>query len=371
MGYATITAIFAASYAGSLPALWLTARSDRTGRRTIVLAGGFLMAVSLAGFAAATSTLTAASASLLWGFGGSLLVHGCELELAAVPAGAPDGELHRRLRASNLWGTVGDVAGPLLLAGVLGLGWSWRVAFGLAAAATTAYVAGLARYPFAPPAAVDEDDEAGSAPAWRDPEAWRLGVYAFLLMPFDETWLAFLIAWLQVDGGLSGSTAALAGIVATLGAAIGFGPVGAHLGRRSDRSVLVTVGLVLAVAGSVVAGVPVGPAVAAGLVVNAGTAAAWLTVQHAALTLRPSAAGQVLSLVNAIEHTTVVLPVALGLVADRYGLGTAFSAYLALGLALAVVGGTTGSRRPVGRAPLPAGSASEGEADGGYAPASR
>src|SRR5690606_13431661 len=115
------------------------------------------------------------------------------------------------------------------------------------------------------------------------------------------------------------------------GAGLGFGPVAAAAARRSDRSVLVGAAVVIAAAGSVVAGLPAWAAVAAGLVVNAGIAAAWVTVQHAALTLRPGAEGRVMSLVAAIEHAAVAIPVGLGVLADRRGLAAAFAAYLAIG----------------------------------------
>ncbi|MEZ5256161.1 MAG: MFS transporter [Ilumatobacteraceae bacterium] len=344
IGYTAMSLVLAAPYAGSLPALWLTARSDRTGRRSIVLVGTALMALSLIGFAVATLTAVAVAAAILWGFGGSLMVHGAELEFALVGDDAPAGELKRRLRVCNLWGTVGDVLGPLLLGAILAVGWSWRVSFWTGAAVTLAYLLWLVRYEFSPARAEPEDDD---APAWRDPTAWRLGAFAFLLMPFDETWLAFLIAWLQVDGGWTGSAAAVAGVVAVLGAALGFGPVAARVANRSDRALLVAVASVLAVAGAVVAGVPPVLAVAAGFVVNAATAVGWVTLQHAALTLRPGAEGRVMSLIVAIEHTTVVLPVALGAAADRFGLAWVFGSYAGLGIVAAAVATTIGGgRRP-------------------------
>lgn len=335
IGYTAMAIVFAAPLAGSLPALWFTARSDRTGRRSIVLVGALLTALALAGFAAAPGPALAIGAAAAWGFGGSLLVHGVELELAVVSDPGPGGNLHQRLRQCNLWGVAGDVLGPLTLAAVLAAGWSWRVAFWLAAVLTLLYAGWLRRHPFSPVAAAPELDE---APAWRDPVAWKLGAYAFFLMPFDETWLAFLIAWLQVHGGFSGSAAALAGVVAVLGAALGFGPLAARLARRSERSVLVGTALALSAAGSVVAGVPAWLAILAGLAVNAGTAAAWVTLQHSALTLRPGSEGQVMSLVVAIEHATVVLPLALGVLADRAGLVEVFVAYLLLGAALVATG---------------------------------
>jgi FSR family fosmidomycin resistance protein-like MFS transporter len=352
VGYATMTVVFAAPFAGSLPALWFTARSDRTGRRAVVLGGTLLMALSLAGFAAGSGTTVVLVASTLWGFGGSLMVHGAELELAALPADAPAGELHRRLRWGNLWGTVGDVAGPLLLGGVLAAGWSYRAAFAVAAAATLVYALWLGRYPFSPVAVPDDEDDGHAA--WRDPVAWRLGVYAFFLMPFDETWLAFLIAWLQVDAGLSPAAAALAGILAVLGSGLGFGPMARRTAGRSDRRTLVGAAAAMAVSASIVAAVPAWVAVLCGLAVNTAMAVAWVTIQHAALTLRPGAEGRVMSLVVAIEHTTVVLPVTLGLLADRQGLRAAFAAYLVLGAAMGITGLTLGrDRKPDRPAPAP------------------
>jgi FSR family fosmidomycin resistance protein-like MFS transporter len=326
IGYTAIGVVLVAPFVGSLPALWFTARTDRTGRRGVVIAGAFIAALALAGYAAAPNTSTLCLAGALWGFGGSLLVHGAELELAAER-----GDLKRKLRVVNLLGTVGDVLGPLLLAGVLAVGWSWRVAFWIGAAVTAVYAMSLLGVEFTPAAAPDEAD--ADDPAWRDPIAWRLGAVAFFLMPFDETWLAFLIASLQADRGWTGWAASLAGVVAVAGSALGFGPLAARAQHRADRTVMTAALVVATIAASMVGLVPALVAVLLGLVVNATVSLTWVTLQHAALTLRPNAAGQVMSLVAAIEHTTIVLPITLGVVADRWGLRWAFSVYLAMGAA--------------------------------------
>ena len=348
--------------------MWLIARTDRTGRRATVVGGAALTAVALAWFALGASAVALFVAATVWGFAATLMVHGAEIELA-VRARGRHGELPRRLRQVNLWGTAGDVAGPVLLAGTLAAGGTWRTAFWIAAAATAAFTVWLSVLPFAPGTPDDElpgDDEPGddptgdeepgddptgdartgddpvTGPTWRDPTAWRLGIVALLLVPFDETWLAFLIAWLQVEADWSEAPSILAGTGAVVGAALGFGPLSAWSRRWADRTVLVGSILAASAAGTVVDALPAGLAVASGVVVNAALAVAWVTLQHAVLVLRPGSEGRVTAFVAAIEHTAFVLPIGLGLVADTAGLRWVFVPFGAIGLAATLVAGSLG-----------------------------
>lgn len=328
IGYTAITVLFAAPFLGSLPALALVGRSDRTGRRAIVLGGAALMTAALAWFAAGTSFASLFAAAAMWGFAATLVVSGAEIELAVQARGGPSGELARRLRHVNLWGTAGDVAGPVLLALTLVAGGTWRTAFWIAAGMTAALGIGLARIRFAPAGTTADDehvDEGHPAVApHRDPVAWRLGVIALLLMPFDETWLAFLVAWLQVEGGWSEAPAVLAATAAVVGAAIGFGPLAAAARRFSDRDVLVASIVVTGIAGASVDLLPPWLAVVAGVAINASIAVAWVTLQHAVLVLRPGAEGRVSAFVSLIEHLAFALAIGIGIVADRAGVRWAF-----------------------------------------------
>lgn len=328
LGYTALSLMIVAPFATSLPAVWFTARTDRGDPRGVVVGGGFLTAIALGLFAASTGAVMLVAAGALWGFGASLLVHGAELALVRQ---AGD-DLHRRLRVVNLLGTVGDVLGPLLLVAVLAVGWSWRMAFVVAAVVSALY--GLAALRLPPSAAVAEADDAEETPAWRDPLAWRLGGLAFLLMPFDETWLAFAIAFLQVERGLSASVATGFGIVAVVGAFAGFGPIARWCEHVPRRSMFALGGVAIGLAAGGVTVLPTWAVFAAGVVVNAGTAALWVTLQHAAFTLRPNAPGRTMALVVAVEHTTFVVPLGFGVLADHLGVGSVFTVYLVLGALL-------------------------------------
>lgn len=353
LGYSGATAMLVAPFVTSLAALWVTARADRGDPRRVVVGGAWISALAMVCFAASPGLVGLTLAGGLWGFGASLLVHGGEIALARHVGD----QLHRTLRWSNLAGTAGDVIGPLLLAGILALGWSWRIAFvagGVAIAGYATVLLGLPSSAPAPPASGEtEDATVTGSTAWRDPGAWRLGLLAFLLMPFDETWLAFVIAFLQTRHGVSAGAATLFGIVAVLGAFAGAGPIARRAEFAPQRRVLLVCAVALALSGGTVARLPIAGIAIAGFVVNGAITSAWVTLQHATLTLRPGEPGRTMAVVAGIEHTTFVVPLVLGWVADRVGIGAVFAVYLALAglLAAAAVAGGGAATPPASNPP--------------------
>lgn len=116
--------------------LGLVAGQGRT-RHRLVLAGGVVVAGSLAAVAAAHSVTV-----LLIAFVAFFPASGAFVSLtqAALMDSAP-GRHQQRMAAWNLAGSAGAVGGPLLLAGVLAVGGGWRMAYLLLAAAAGAALA--------------------------------------------------------------------------------------------------------------------------------------------------------------------------------------------------------------------------------------
>ncbi len=106
-------------------------------RHRLVLAGGVVVAGSLAAVAAAHSV-----AVLLVAFVAFFPASGAFVSLtqAALMDAAP-GRHQQRMAAWNLAGSAGAVGGPLLLAGVLAIGGDWRTAYLVLAAAAGAALA--------------------------------------------------------------------------------------------------------------------------------------------------------------------------------------------------------------------------------------
>src|SRR5258708_32671612 len=98
-------------------------------RRMLVLAGGLVVVAALAAIAAAVSFWTLLIALTLF-FPASGAFVG--LTQSSLMDAAPDRQ-ERHMAAWELAGSLGGLTGPLLLAGCLLAGWSWRAAYLLVA----------------------------------------------------------------------------------------------------------------------------------------------------------------------------------------------------------------------------------------------
>jgi len=116
--------------------LGLVAGQGKT-RHRLVLAGGAVVAGSLAAVAAAHSLTVLTIAFIAFFPASGAFV---SLTQAALMDAAPTRH-QQRMAAWNLAGSAGAVGGPLLLAGVLAAGGDWRTAYLLLAAAAAAALA--------------------------------------------------------------------------------------------------------------------------------------------------------------------------------------------------------------------------------------
>ncbi len=316
------------------PGAWLgnaaTIAADVISRRAIATGGAFGYAVSLGLFAVGDGFLVLGVAALLLGASSTALVDAVEVALVDV---AGD-DLAPYLARTNLFGIGGELAGPALLAVVVAVGWSWRVAFAVAAVGMVFYAVWLARLPFPPPSALVDDDGGHRAALLgiaRDPRVWALGLVSAMLVPLDEPFFGFLIAFLQEVRGWSASTATILVTTTVVGGVLAY-TFGARVQRRlGDRLAGLAATAVLGGAAVVLVAVPVPPLlVVAGVAFGAAVGLVWLSLQHRVLTLRPGRAGAVKAFVNTVEVVGFAIPVAIGALADQRGLTAGMWAYALL-----------------------------------------
>jgi MFS family permease len=332
LNYAHASMVLVAAAPGAIAGNGFSIAADHHSRRVIASIGTFGYALALLGLAFGRSFAVFLAAGFALGLFATAMIDAGELALLDV-AGE---QAYDRLAHSYFISCIGDIAGPALLIAVTAIGFSWRVAFGVAALLMIGFGIWLATLPLPPPHA--QPDLGGVRDGMREllrtPAVWWVGACAFLVSPLDESFLAFLIAKLQQTNGMSLPAATLVATATIVGTAAGFG-----LAPRL-RQASVSSGAVLLVAGAMIAGTaPWPPVIVVGaLVFGFGLARAWMAVKIRAIAIRPERRGTVSAVVSTIEFTGFVLPLAAGVVADRYGLTAGLACYVAMAAVLVGVG---------------------------------
>jgi MFS family permease len=312
--------------------------ADRHSRRLIAAGGALGYAAGLFLFAAGTNVPTLVAAVTVMGFAGDAMVRATDVALVDV---AGD-RLELAVARATLLGTIGDLAGPALLAVCLTTGLGWRAAFVVAGLGMAGYGLLLASQPLPAPARppdVTRDrgrrarQEVGAV--LRDRRVFRLGLLAALVDVFDEPFLAFAIAYLVTTRGQPAGVAAL-----TAGVGLAGGVAAAAWASRVERGDIappaVAALLVGGVAAIVLAPHPVAAALgAAG--VGAAVNLAWISLEARVLTLRAGQAGTTSAVVSAVAQLAVLVPLVAGVLADAAGVSTALLLYLALALVFAML----------------------------------
>lgn len=133
------------------PVLFLLA--DRWPRRGFVVGGIAVMGVASAACALAPTPIVFTLVVSV-----SFVANSCGVELAqATLADAHPGDRARVLARWTLFGAVGDVAAPVMVALLAMLGYGWRAGFAVMAVVLVAWSMLLARAPFPEPARDDDD----------------------------------------------------------------------------------------------------------------------------------------------------------------------------------------------------------------------
>ncbi|MGH9216525.1 MAG: MFS transporter [Acidimicrobiales bacterium] len=314
--------------------------ADRHSRRLIAAGGALGYAAGLLLFAAGTTFSMLVVAIALMGFAGDAMVRATDVALVDVAGDRTELAVAR----ATLLGTVGDLAGPALLAACLTTGLGWRAAFVAAGLGMVGYALLLASQPLPEPSrplrAATEDGlrPRGEVVAvLRDRRVFRLGLLSALVDVFDEPFLAFAIVYLVATREHAYSEG-----VATLTAGVGLagGVAAAAWASRAERSEItpsaIAALLIGGVGGIVLATHPVVAALgAAG--VGAAVNLAWISLEARVLTLRPGQAGTTSAVVSAVGQVAVLVPLAAGVLADAAGVTQALLLYMAMAVVFAIV----------------------------------
>jgi predicted MFS family arabinose efflux permease len=344
--YSRASAVLVVAAPGAIVGNVFAVLADYRSRRAIAAGGALAFAAALFVFAATSSWWAMLVAGFTLGCASTAM---CDAtEIAFVEVVGPDATSH--LSRAFLLGSVGDLAGPVLLVAAATTGLGWRGAFALAAVGMTAYACWLATVPFPAPHPRAPDD--GSARAHlaeivRDRRVWLVGVLALLLGPLDEDYFAFLIAYLRHDHGLGEAGATAVAMLSVVGTFAGFASTSRPGYSPGPRALP---GAAAALAGAAVVAAVVPSVVAIGactFVIGAAMARFWVALKARSLALRPRERGSVQAVVTTIEYSGFALPLAAGALADAFGVraGFGFSALVAVALLVLSLAGTRRARR--------------------------
>ncbi len=313
----------------------IAALADRGHRRALACSGAGCIALALCAFAAAAPYPVLVMAAVLLGASSDAMIRPLESSLADI-ADHAEASLDRLLGRQHLISWLGDFVAPALLAlgavSVIG----WRGVFGLTAVVFVAFGVVLARTAFPSPdphvANADEPLLRSAHTMLRTPEVWWLVAAEFVLLPLDEAFLGFAVARSAADG--SGAVAQL-----LAGGVVAGGIIGALIvSRRGLDPALIRWGCSLLVAGAVATALPAAFAVqlVALAAVGGGTAIVWAKVHHRTLTLVPGRSATTSTMVGLLSTPALLVPVAMGLVADAASITMALVATATLSFPLAV-----------------------------------
>ncbi len=314
---------------GGLVGSPVAALADRGHRQVLAVGGTLTIAVALMAFAAAAPFPVLVVAALALGGASDVMLRPLESSLAELA----DGRLDRLLGRQHLITWLGDFVSPVLLALGAATVLGWRGVFALTAAVFGgfAFVLVAVRFP-SPPSGDDADEIAGSVRAIVcHPELWWLTGAEFVLLPLDETFLGFAVARSAADGSSAAAQLLAGGVV--VGGITG----SLVISRRGLDRRRVSIGCALVVIGAVtVAALPEMVAQVVGFTsLGYGTAVVWAKVHHRSLTLMPLRSATVPTMVGLLSTPALMIPVAMGVVADEVSITAALAGAAALSVPLA------------------------------------
>jgi MFS family permease len=320
---------------GALAGTPLALLADHVDRRRVAVLGALVIAGCLLAYALAAPFWVLALTTATVGTASDLLVHSVEASLSET-----DGvHLDRLVATQHALSTIGDVAGPLLLALGAATVLGWQGAFAVTAAAMALYAAYLSTVAFAPPLAAAgglREIVADAAAIARRRDVWRLAALEMLIAPLDEPYLAFVVARAAAGGGRAGWTAQALALAVMLGG-LGGSVLVARVGASAQ---LLRAGLLAMLASTLLAAASAAWVVSAMAMValGAGMAVVWADVHVRTLRTVPGRSATVSVVAGTLGSASALIPVAAGVLADRAGLGTGLVVYVVVAALLALVG---------------------------------
>jgi predicted MFS family arabinose efflux permease len=336
LAYADVGLVLTALTAGGLLGNGFAAAADFVDRRRLASGGALVYALCLIAFAVGDALPVLLVAGFVWGAASDAFAHSCEVALVDLYRD----DVAPALGQVNAYGAVGDLLGPLSLAGAAATGLGWRGAFAAGAALMLLYAGWLAARPF--PAPRPRPGAATPAQAVlgvvRDRRIILLAVVDGLFGLLDEPFWGFTVAFLERERGLAPAAAtAVVGVAVAAGIA-GFLSVPAFTGRWAPAWLLVRLGAVLAAAVAALIALPLAPLQLAAAATFGFTGAVFYAVLQATyLALRPGQAGTSKAVVSTIGCFGIGVPTLVGAVADAYGLTAGLAVYGAVPIAIVLL----------------------------------
>jgi predicted MFS family arabinose efflux permease len=320
LSYAQAGLLLALLPAGGVLGVVLMAAADFVSRRALGAGGAFVFAVCMLVFATGRSFVALAIASFVWGASSDAFVHATQLALAELAGDELDGILAR----TNLLGSVGELLGPLTLAGAVGLGLGSRSVFAFGGVLMLAYAAWLTMQRLPPPRPDGSTPWSVMRAVGRDVRVWRLAAIWALSALLEMPYLGFLIATLEETRGVSAAVATLLVVSVFAGGIATYAALAVVSRQFSERSRFVVASIGLLVTTVLMLAAPWALAVSVvGIGFGAATALLWVALQSASFRLRPGQVGTTQAVISGLSTVRIVIPPLIGVAADRLGLGAA------------------------------------------------
>lgn len=313
-----------------------------TRRRRFILGGGLVFIAAVLGAGLATTFAWLLAALVIFFPASGVFV---SLTQSALMDAAPERQAQHMARWT-LAGSLGAVAGPLLVSAVLAVGGTWRAALIVVAAGSA--LAWLAVGATSRGGVASSDDATGDEPGWPGWRAaaqiaWKSGALRWLVLLevadlLLDVLTAFLALYLIAATHASPAVSAL-GVAVRLGAGLAGDVILIHLlERRDSRRVLrasVWLIMVLLPGFLLVPGLGLKLAALAALTI---ATAPWYPVLKAELFgSLPGRSGLAVSLASASDLVGGLGPLAVGLLAERFGLDWAMASLCAVPVAMLAV----------------------------------
>ncbi|HVI01355.1 MAG TPA: MFS transporter [Enhygromyxa sp.] len=319
--------------------------SDRWRRDRMAALGMLAMGLCMLLAACAASAWTLALAIGGWATASGIA---CGLSQGALMDAYPE-ERERWMTRWTLMGALGDTLSPALVLGSVALGFGWRGALVVAAVLHLLQAIVLARAVRSVEGAgtsVESDDEEDDAPlldrlraGLRDRTllAWLGGCALCCLL--DELFVAFGAMFMRDAFGADVATQTAAFTICAIASAVGLA-LSDRLLRRVDpirllrlSSLACAIAFVLWLSASTVAG-----SVVALALVGAFAAPLYPICAARAYAARPGEAGLVAAVDQLFSPLAIVAPIAVGLLADRFGVLPALTVLLLQPLGVGAIG---------------------------------
>lgn len=308
---------------------WLFALSDRCSKQRLAVAAMCVLACAALLAAAVDCYSLMLLAAAMSGPAAGVAVMLTQAQLI-------DLNPHRKAETMARWtlmGTIGDFAGPLVVAGAASLGLSWRALFAAEAAIWLLYAWLIAARPLPVSAALDRTED-HTAPlhrvfstALKNRVLLRWAVLLQLIVLLDEVLVAFGALYLRDALSLSAPAVSALLVVPMAGSIAGLAALErrlrcAHAARvLAESSCLTLAGMAL----FLLSGRALACLIPSLFLMGFGGAGLYPIMKAAAYDALPERSGTAIAVMGLFAPIGIALPALVGLLADRYGIAAAIA----------------------------------------------